>query len=62
MGFFLVSIRRIDLIEYVGVYKGRSLLQDKIQAVPIFAAELKFTERATQSGHQQCRAGERRPR
>ena len=49
-------------IEYVRVYKGHSGWQGKIQAVLIFATRLKNTEEFTQSEHQLCRAGERRPR
>ena len=52
----------VELDEYVRVYKGRSGLQNNIQAVHIFAAELNFTERASQSEHQHCRAGGRGPR
>ena len=46
-------------IYYVRVYKGRFGLQNNIQSVQIFATKLKVTERAPQSKHQQCRAGER---
>ena len=46
-------------VEYVRIYKGRSGKQDKIQAVLIFATKLNFIERATQSDHQHCQAGER---
>ena len=48
-------------IECVRVGKGRSGLQDNIQAVLIFSAKLKLKERAAQSEHHHCRAGERRP-
>ena len=49
-------------IEYVPVYEGRSGPQNNIRAVLIFATKLKFTERATPSEHQHCRAGELGPR
>ena len=49
-------------LNYVRVYKGRLDMQNKIQSVLIFATNLKLTERATQSEHQLCRAGERGPR
>ena len=39
-------------------YKGRSGLQDKIQAVLIFTTEPTFKERPTQSEPEHCRAGE----
>ena len=42
-------------LKYVGVHKGRFGLQNKIQAVLIFANKLKFTERgAPQSDHHHC--------
>ena len=50
------------LIEYVGVFKGSSGLQDKIQVLLIFATGLKITEGSILSKQQHCRAGERRPR
>ena len=53
-----LSSLHLWVIEYVRVYMGRSGLQDSIQAVLLFATKLKFTERATQCGHQHCRAGE----
>ena len=43
-------------------YKGRSALQDNIQAVLIFSTKLKLKQRAAQSERQHCRAGERRLR
>ena len=49
-------------IAYVGVYKGRTGFQGKIQAVLIFATGLKTKEGATPSEQQHCRAGERPPR
>ena len=47
---------------YVRVYNVRFDMQNKVQAVLIFAKKPKTTERATQSEHQLCRAGERGPR
>ena len=44
------------------VYKGRFRLQNRIQAVLIFATKLFFKETALQSKHQHYRAGERGPR
>ena len=43
-------------------YKGRSGLQDNIQAVLIFATTLIVKEGAVQFEHKCYRAGERRPR
>ena len=58
----LSGLHLLNSIEYVRVYRGRSGLKDTIQAVLIFATELKFTRGATQSEHQRYRAGERGPR
>ena len=58
----LSGLRLCFLIEYARVLKGRSGLQDKIQAVLIFATGLKITKRSIQSEQQHCRAGERQPR
>ena len=44
----------------VQVNKGRLDLQNKTQAVLTFATKLKFTGRAPQCEHQQCRANEGR--
>ena len=49
-------------IEYLRAFKDRLGLQEHIQAMLTFATKLKIKERATQSEHQHCRAGERRPR
>ena len=61
-GWALSGLHLHNSVEYVRVYKGRSGLQVKIQAVLIFAIGLKLTEVATRSEQQHCRAGERRPR
>ena len=47
---------------YARVCEGRFGVQNNIQAVLIFATKIKFTERAPQSDHHNCRAGERGPR
>ena len=52
----------IFFIEYVQVFKGRSELQDNIQAVLIFATTLRLKQRATQLKYQHCRGGKRRSR
>ena len=47
------------------IVRSRRLVRDcqaAFQEVLIFATKPKFTERATQSEHQLCRAGERGPR
>ena len=45
---------------YARVYEGSSRKEKNIQLVLIVASKLKFTERATQSEHQNCQSWQRR--
>ena len=49
-------------IEYDASLQASFGIANKTQAVLIIAIELNFTERASQSEHQHCRAGDRGPR
>ena len=53
-----ICVIRLSMYEYIRFIRHRKVNS----RVLIFATELKFAERATQSEHQYCQAGERGPR